>query len=34
MLSYEDQFVKIGVVSMRFILKTKSVSPQFFAFLT
>ena len=34
MSSYQDRFVKIGQLSTRFISKTKSVTPQFFAFLT
>ena len=34
MSSYEGRLVKIGGVSTRFISKTKSVIPNFLAFLT
>lgn len=34
MSSYEGKFFKVGVFSTRFISETKSVIPQFIAFLT
>ena len=34
MLHYVRQFFKIGVITTRLISETKTVSPNFFAFLT